>query len=73
MYHFSFNNGVKITHVDFCNGLLYELQNTELSSFKMIVNAAVTIRVNMPGNNTDRIDSKAIELLFLSAKAKLEL
>ena len=60
-----------LSHLDFCNSILYELPNYQLHSLQMILNAAVRIIVNMPRFTTQRVTPKAIELHFLPVKARI--
>ena len=61
-----------LSHLDFCNSILYELPDYQLHSLQMILNAAVRIIVNMPRFSTERVTPKAIELHFLPIKARIE-
>ena len=61
-----------LSHLDFCNSILYGLPNYQLHSLQMILNAAVRTICNMPRFSIERVTPKAIELHFLPVKARIE-
>ena len=64
-------HGFFFTEIDYCNGLLYGLLNTDFHGLEMILNAAVRIIVNMARYSTERITPRANELDFLHLKARI--
>ena len=65
-------HGLYLTHIVFCNALLYWLPNTDLHGLHMTLNAAVRIIVNMSRYSRDRFTPRAIELHFMPVNSRIE-
>ena len=64
-------HGLILSHIDFCNSLLYGLPDYELRTLQMIINSATRVVVGMPRFSREHITPCCIDLHILPIKARI--